>query len=230
MELLVFKKNTNVAEAIPIFPAYLSRIERDKCVGNKYSKVKDKKECIAITGMKYKDNYGPRDKKNHKRVRYLPFHKDKATYMFPEPEYDRDTVFVTSLLSGCDVWVGWCNKQVFVIHVSSSKKDAVQNLLYKETLALATIGKIRSEKSKACVAHHRFSFDYTSDTKEKQVIKGVTQYWKKFRGNHELIANHFYGEPEIYSLFYMVNRYQDQRKQWRLKMRYINKKKFIFNQ
>ena len=209
----------NVVEAIQIKPVHLSRIETNKCP--------TKTECIIVATKKYDGKmYGPLDKSHLKSMIFLPFMKDHATYMLPDPEYSKEpTVFTTSMLTGCDVWVGWCDKQVFVIHISSSKTDAVANLQYKETKAVAAIARMNENRNvnKRCFAYHRFSHDYTSDDVEQQVIDGVEQYWQQFRENHRVTAEHFYAGP---SLFYMVY----QRKQWSLKMRYTMRKIFIFNQ
>ena len=214
----------HITEATQNGLVYLARIKGKKCSLNHVND-KVKKDCVVVAGAEYDGKkFGKLDEATLRSVFFLPFLRDHATYMVPViVDGNEPTAFTTSMLTGCDVWMGWCaNDQVFAIHISASIKDPVANLQFKENLALTTIGII-NQNIDGCVAYHRFSFDYTSDTDKKPVINGVKKYWKQFKKTHVATVAHFYTEPQ---LFYMVY----QRKQWNVRIRDPFTKTFIFNQ
>jgi hypothetical protein len=113
---------------------------------------------------------------------YLPWEIDHATYLLLD---SARKFYVTSQLSGCDVWIADHNDyEPLTIHVNGNRyaNDPVNNLQYKEQLAVEALnnfnrGKNEDDQYKFVL---RVSYDYKAKSFPSAVKNAIDDYWNGF--------------------------------------------------
>lgn len=227
LEMLEFKEiddNTkDIAEVVYVDDALLSAVTH--CM------IPEPTQCFAVTAKKEKfpKNKGKLNKKIQEIAYYLPQKDQSATVMFIGHYKKKDPrIFVTSPLTGCDVWIGQCKDvepALFVVHIKSSEDVAVDNLKEKERLAVDTATKLGKKKDTTCTLLHRIAFDsktyHKGEENAEEKIGPWAQYWNSFNKKYTTPV-YLYSGP---SFFFMV--YNEDKNYWRLKLRDIRKNQFI---
>lgn len=166
------------------------------------------------------------DSSVQEKVHYLPVSplKNRATYMFFGKYKKADPrIFVTTTLSGCDVWIGRCigaQPEYFAVHIHSNEIVGVDNLKFKEDAAMSIQALLGKQTGKTCTFLDRYAHDWNTyhkdDNDKEEKLAGLDEYWEKFINDHGDIGVRFYSKP---MLFYMV--FNEKTQSWRVKFRYL---------
>ena len=189
----------------------------------------DNKDTILITdGVEYEGYsaaaiYGAYEQNRKEKTNYLPFLEDRATFMFLDA--NRGTWFVTSELSGCDVWVAHCGTAVFVLHINANSLGdyPLDNLGFKQNVAKVALTLINADRQPACKFVQRFSYDYSKDSGVKTA--DMKKYWSGFAKHHKHVAVKKYDGN---SFFY--GKYDSQASSWKFALRRTDTQTIVHNE
>lgn len=150
---------------------------------------------VAAKGSRYDDlvlfsgyPITPIDQARQSETNFLPWHPDKATFL----RLDHGTWgpwYVTSPLSGCDVWIAdHKNFDPLTIHINANflAQFPLRNLQYKEDLANIALNYFNERIMQNPAYYYKFiqriSYNYANDPditpEEKQ---DIDNYWEDFR-------------------------------------------------
>ena len=157
--------------------------------------IRQVKEIFAAKSARYNDlvvfsgqSTTPIDQSRLSKTNYLPWQPNKATFL----RLDHNmwgTWYLTSPLSGCDVWIAdHRNFDPLTIHINANSlaQFPLRNLQYKEELANVALNYF-NERVMINPAHYykfiqRISYDYASDPGiSPQERQEISNYWKNFR-------------------------------------------------
>ena len=115
---------------------------------------------------------------------FLPWDEDRATFLLLDSKWD---FYVTSQLSGCDVWIADHEKfEPLTLHINANdlKDQPVKNLEYKEKLAVAALKYFNENVMKNKNNYYKFvmrmSYDYKNKPFPAIVKQEIDEYWNGF--------------------------------------------------